>query len=124
MSDPVPRPAVTPEQRHKLETDGYFIVRHALSPGEVEQMTMAVDAPFERHLQVNPKARMEGMQIGNVVEEGDEFLSLLDQPATFALMLDLLGPYIALGLSQLRSRLGYERSVRREFNPFSTGIPT
>ena len=101
MSDPVLRPAVTPEQRHKLETDGYFIVKHALSPGEVEQKTMAVDDAFERHLRVNPKARKEGMQIGNVVEEGDEFVSLLDQPTTFPLVLDLLGPYIALGLSEL-----------------------
>ena len=110
MSDPVPRPAVTPEQRHKLETDGYFIVKHALSPGEVEQMTVAVDAVFEQHLRVNSKARMEGMQIGNVVEEGDEFLYLLDQPTTFPLVLDLLGPYIALGLSELTVKFPRVRS--------------
>ena len=72
---------------------------------------MAVDKLFEPHAQARrdemPAGGMREDRSGalaNVVEKSDELLPLLDHPATFPLVLDLLGPYITLGLSEASNK--------------------
>jgi hypothetical protein len=96
---------VTSEQREQLAQDGYFIVKGALTSSELERMTAGVDAAFERHLKVNPPAQQAGMDIGNLIEEDEAFLYLIDSTRTFPLVLDLLGAYIELGQSESTVRL-------------------
>ena len=103
-------PGLTPEQHRQLESDGYFVVKQALSPAEVERLTVAADAMFDRQSDAETNLRDEqpgqaptedrsGI-LGNVIEKSDELIPLLDHPSTFPLVLDLLGPYIILGLSE------------------------
>jgi ectoine hydroxylase-related dioxygenase (phytanoyl-CoA dioxygenase family) len=95
---------LTPVQREKLSKDGYFVVKHALSSTEVERLTAAVDGLFQGYFE-SEAHEVLGRQdlasiISNVLEGSDELIPLIDHPVTFPLVLDLLGPYITLGLAE------------------------
>ena len=72
-----------------------------LSPEEVENLTTVVDQMYEDHLQqpdVKPDA---GLDRRNVMEDHDIFVDLMDHPATFPIVLELMSPYIHLSMSEV-----------------------
>jgi hypothetical protein len=92
---------LTAEQRHQWQEDGFLIVRGALTPAEVAALTAVVDEMYEANLQkpdVKPGADLDRR---NVMEEHDLFVSLMDHPVTFPLVLELMGPYIQLSMSEV-----------------------
>lgn len=98
-----PRPpvtALTPRQRDSFARDGYVIVPGVLRPAEIETLVAAVDRIYRREnlesTNPDPARRMDFMP---VLEESREFVELIDHPATFPYILDILGPYIQFGLS-------------------------
>ena len=102
-----PAPGLTTGQHDQLDRDGYIVVEQALSSAEVAHLSMAVDKLFARHAgttrtQIPGGGTREDRSgsLANVVEKCDELLALLDHAVTFPLVLDLLGPYITLGLSE------------------------
>jgi hypothetical protein len=92
-------PVLTAEQWHQWREDGFVVLREALSPAEVAALTAVVDAMYTAHLE-QPEAKPE-MDRRNVMEENDLFVTLMDHPVTFPVVLELLGPYIQLGMSEV-----------------------
>jgi hypothetical protein len=89
------------EQKHRWKEDGFLLLPGLLTPNEVRDLTAAVDAMWEAHLR-QPDAKPEaGMDRRNVMEEDDRFVALMDHPATFPLVLELMGPYIQLSMSEV-----------------------
>ena len=117
-----PATELTSEQREQFAADGYFVVKQALSSGEVERLAGVVDELFERHFESRVvRYGEEGSEDrhssrANVIEASNGLIPLLDHPATFPLVLDLLGPYITLGLSEAtKKRPGSETGDRAGF---------
>jgi ectoine hydroxylase-related dioxygenase (phytanoyl-CoA dioxygenase family) len=98
-----PRPELrvaTARERDAFHRDGYLVLPGVLDGAEVDRLTRAVDRIFRREnldsADPDPGRRMDFMP---VLEEGREFVELIDHERTFGYVLDLLGPYIQFGLS-------------------------
>jgi hypothetical protein len=98
-----PRPELrtaTPRQHDAFHRDGYLILPGVLQPAEIDRLTAAVDRIYKREnlegANPDPTRRMDFMP---VLEEGREFVELIDHERTFGFVLDLLGPYLQFGLS-------------------------
>jgi hypothetical protein len=92
---------LTAEQKYQWSEDGFLILKGALTVEEVARLTQVVDQMYEAHLRkpdVKPEA---GMDRRNVMEENPLFVELMDHPATFPLVLELVGPYIQLSMSEV-----------------------
>lgn len=112
-STPTPK-RLTDKQREHLANEGYIVIEQALSATEIERLTYAVDSLFEQHFtEETPKSEKKpgggqledrSRALANAIEKSDELIGLLDHPVTFPLVLDLLGPYINLGLSEITQK--------------------
>ena len=104
---------LTLEQKRKWKKNGYLILRNVLSQQEIKNLTMVVDQMYQEYLQqseVKPNAEFDRR---NVMEENDVFIPLMDHPVTFPIVLELMDPYILLGMSEV---------IVRPPNPESSGI--
>ena len=99
-----PRPELrtaTPRQRDAFHRDGYLVLPGVLerSRGRAARRrpsTGSTGARTSTAPNPDPARRMDFMP---VLEEGPEFVELIDHERTFGFVLDLLGPYIQFGLS-------------------------
>lgn len=92
---------LTDKQKKQWKEDGYLVLKGILSPEEIENLTAVVDQMYEAHLQqpdVKPEA---GLDKRNVMEDHDIFVDLMDHPATFPIVLELMSPYIHLSMSEV-----------------------
>ena len=92
---------LTDKQKKQWKEDGYLVLKGILSPEEIENLTAVVDQMYEDHLQqpdVKPDA---GLDRRNVMEDHDIFVDLMDHPATFPIVLELMSPYIHLSMSEV-----------------------
>lgn len=92
---------LTEEQKHQWKEDGYIILKNVLSSDEIKNLTTAIDQMYEEHQKqpdVKPNA---GLDRRNVMEDNDIFVELIDHPAMFPVVLELMGPYILLGMSEV-----------------------
>ena len=109
---------LTAEQREQWETEGYLIIKGALEPDEVEFFSSEIDRI--RQVPGYEPVRNEDLPIGHYgwlphassLEEtgfmdrrdllpyGKHFVDLIDRPNIFELVVDIMGPYIALSMSQ------------------------
>ncbi|MYE89278.1 phytanoyl-CoA dioxygenase family protein [Candidatus Poribacteria bacterium] len=92
---------LTDKQKQQWKEDGYLVLKGILSSEEVENLTAVVDQMYEDHLQqpdVKPDA---GLDRRNVMEDHDIFVGLMDHPATFPIVLELMSPYIHLSMSEV-----------------------
>ena len=92
---------LTDKQKQQWQEDGYLVMKGILSSEEVENLTAVVDKMYEEHLQqpdVKPDA---GLDRRNVMEDHDIFVGLMDHPATFPIVLELMSPYIHLSMSEV-----------------------
>ncbi len=89
------------EQKRQWKEYGYIVLKGALSPEEVQNLTAVVDEMYQELLQkpdVKPDAVLDRR---NVMEDKDIFVELIDHPVTFPVVLELIGPYIQLSMSEV-----------------------
>ena len=92
---------LTDKQKQQWKEDGYLVLKGILSSEEVENLTAVVDQMYADHLEqpdVKPDA---GLDRRNVMEDHDIFVGLMDHPATFPIVLELMSPYIHLSMSEV-----------------------
>lgn len=109
---------LTVEQREQWETEGYIVVQGALNPDEVEFFSSELDRI--RTVPGYEPIRQENMPIGHygwlphaasldndgfmdrrdLLPYGKHFVDLVDKDNIFDLIVDIMGPYIALSMSQ------------------------
>ena len=108
---------LTDAQRKHLAEEGYFVVEQALSAAEIKRLTRAMDVLFAGQSEGEAKGEKEpgggqredrSSTLANAIEKSDELIVLLDHPVIFPLVLDLLGPYINLGLSETTQKSSSE----------------
>jgi hypothetical protein len=94
---------LTPEQREAFERDGFLVLRGVLSPEEIAHFTGVVDALDADERKTKELDAYATVEIRNAVARpgGDALLPLLDWPATFGLMADILGWNIQLTTSHV-----------------------
>lgn len=82
---------MTAEQRDAFERDGYVVARGALSAGEIEHYSGALDAVYADSARNGRRAADGSLQILSAVKHCPPLAGLLDHPATFTLVWSLLG---------------------------------
>ena len=104
---------LTEEQKYQWNKDGYLVLKGVLSEEDIQKLTTVVDQIDEEH---RKQLRSEGPQDGsdvklyaglnelNIIEHSDIFVELMDHPATFPVVLELLGPFVQLSMSQAMIR--------------------
>lgn len=113
---------LTEEQKYQWKKDGYLVLKGVLSGEEIKQLTAVVDEMDEEHRkqlssegaqnEVDAKS-YTGLNKLNIIEDSDIFIRLMDHPVTFPIILQLLGPFIQLSMSQ---------AMIRPPNPESKGL--
>lgn len=95
-------PAVlTEKQRAAFDRDGFLAVPNALPPEMVAKLTGVVDRLMEEGIRKQGLSDKGLWFMRNCVVADDLFLELLDWPATFPLVMDLLNWNIQLSTSHL-----------------------
>jgi hypothetical protein len=93
---------LTEEQKRQWAIDGYLVLKGVLSRPEIDRLIREVDRLHRKHVLQNKDAdRKKGIDRRNVMEDSDAFVGLIDHPATFGVVLDLIGPYIQLSMSEV-----------------------
>src|SRR5438067_6476408 len=88
---PRPEPAhLTAEQRHQFESDGFLVVPDALPPVWVERVLSVVDRLYSEGLAEQGLSKTHHWEMRNCLPADDLFLELVDWPATFPLVVDLM----------------------------------
>lgn len=104
---------LTEEQKYQWKEEGYLVLKGVLSAEEIKSLAAVIDQIDEEN---RKQLRSEGPQNGsdvkpyaglnklNIVEDNDIFIELMDHPVTFPVVLELLGPFIQLSMSQAMIR--------------------
>ena len=91
--------ALTDAQRLFFEANGYLVIPHALSPRELAAVRTAADAAEAvwRNDPLRPGARNENLQqVQAPIEYDDRLFDLLECPATFPLIREILGSDVSM----------------------------
>lgn len=100
-----PQPThLTADQKAFFEENGYLIVPGALSPREIEHFTTLVDALDRKHRQLQELGPGAFLEVRNAISKEHALLDLLDWPAAFPLVAELMGPSIQLNTSHAMVR--------------------
>ena len=89
------------EQRKQWKTEGYLVLKGVLSPDEVHALLATVDdmdAAFRKGENVTADSLFDKR---NVMEDNDIFVDLMDHPATFPIVRELIGDFIQLSMSEV-----------------------
>ena len=90
------------EQKRQWAIDGYLLLPGVLSAPEVKHYTRAVDRFYRTHLKRNKDPHPSGAMLHrNAMEDSDVFVELIDYPPLFDMVVELLGPYIQLSMSEI-----------------------
>ena len=92
---------LTAEQKREWDKNGYIILRNVFSMVEIKSLIVVVDQMYEEYLRqpnVAPNAEFDRR---NVMEENDIFIELMDHAVTFPIVLEIMGHYILLGMSEV-----------------------
>jgi phytanoyl-CoA dioxygenase PhyH len=99
---PRPEPSrLTPEQRHQFERDGFMVIPDALTLEWVERLLSMVDGLSARGIQEQGLSKTHHWEMRNCLPVDDLLLELVDWPATFPLVVDLMNWNIHLITSHL-----------------------
>jgi ectoine hydroxylase-related dioxygenase (phytanoyl-CoA dioxygenase family) len=89
------------EQREFFEQNGYLVVRNALSEEQIAHYTRIVDELAGADRAARGVGEDASVEIRNAIALSDELLPILDWPATFPLMAEILGWNIQLTTSHV-----------------------
>src|SRR5262245_60484649 len=92
---------LTEEQRRVFEETGFLIVPEALPVELTEELRRRSLGLYETGRKARGLGAHDFWELRNCVLADEAFLPLLDWPATFPLVVDLLGPNIQLSTSHL-----------------------
>ena len=95
--------ALTTEQQSAWSSDGYLVLKGALSPARVRTLKHEIDRLYKKS-QRKPESS-PGMDVRNILPESKAFIDLIDPIATFGIVMDLMGPYIQLSTAQALVRV-------------------
>ncbi len=95
---------LTDEQRAAFERDGFLVVPNALPPDQVERFAAIADRLYDEGIARNGLSAVHHWHLRNCLVADDAFIDLLDWPATFPLVLDLMNWNIHLVTSHLIMR--------------------
>src|SRR5688572_21918891 len=87
-------PPMTREQRDRFECDGFLVVPGALSTGEVERYTAALDEAYERERRAGPAGEVDAtgsLHKMCAVAHCPDLVGLVAHPAVFPLVWSVLG---------------------------------
>jgi ectoine hydroxylase len=102
---PRPSPAhLTADQRSFFEENGYLVVENALSPEEVCHYTALIDDMDRGYRKANGLPQGPFVEIRNAVAKEHALLNLIDHPACFPLVAELMGPSLQLNTSHAMVR--------------------
>ena len=101
MSDPA---VLSPEQRTAFERDGFLVVPGALPPDLTDRLIGVVDDLYATGVAAEGLSKSNHWELRNCLPSHPLFLELLDWPATFPLVVDLLNWNIHLITSHLIMR--------------------
>ena len=92
---------LTQPQKQQWLEQGYLVLKEVLSADEVQKLVATVDemdAAFRQGEDINADTVFDKR---NVMEDNDIFVALMEHPITFPVVLELLGPYIQLSMSEV-----------------------
>lgn len=92
---------LSPQQRADFERDGFLILRDILSLDDVAHFTRVVDRLDREERERQGLALDATVEIRNAIARTPDLLPLLDWPATFPLMAEILGWNIQLTTSHV-----------------------
>ena len=94
---------ITSEQKRQFDEEGYLIMRGALDSETVSSLIEAGDRLVASDRVLNRQRRPGGLYDGfrNCVSMDDAFLPLITNPKVFAIVAQLLSPYLSLLTSHL-----------------------
>lgn len=95
---------LTDEQRAAFERDGFLVVPNALPPAQVERFAAIADRLYDEGVARDGLSAVHHWHLRNCLVADDAFIDLLDWPATFPLVLDLMNWNIHLVTSHLIMR--------------------
>ncbi len=93
------------EQRDFFEANGYLVVPNVLNESEIAYFTRVVDGLAADDRAQQGAAPDSSVEIRNAIARSDELLPLLDWPATFPLMAQIMGWNIQLTTSHVFVRM-------------------
>jgi hypothetical protein len=98
-----PRPPLTTisqGQRDQFTRDGYLLFPGVLPRADIDRLLPEVDRLYEREImqsdKPDPTRRMDKL---GVLHEAQAFIDVIDHPAMFGVLIDIIGPYIQIGLA-------------------------
>ena len=91
---------LTEKLKCQWKEDGYLVLKGILSSEEIKDLVQVVDQMYIEHLKQPDVKPDSGLDRRNVMEENDIFAEMMDHPVTFPIVLELMGPYIGLGMSE------------------------
>ena len=92
---------LTKEQKFDWKKNGYILLRNVLSRKEIENLTTVIDQMYEEYLQQSDVSPNSEFDRRNVMEENDLFIKLMDHTKKFPVVLELMGHYILLSMSEV-----------------------
>jgi hypothetical protein len=98
-----PRPplrTLSQAQYDQFHRDGYLLMPGVLPQADIDRIVPEIDRLWEREVEADPNhdraKRFDGQ---GILHESKTFLELIDHPAMFGVLLDLMGPYLQFSLA-------------------------
>ncbi len=114
QSRPVPA-HLTDAQKLAFEKQGYLVIEGALAPAQVQHFLQIADAMEARARRASASPPEQFLEIRNAIAREHALLELLDWPATFPLVAELMGPAIQLNTSHVMVRPPQPQGTGAEF---------
>ena len=93
--------ALSPAQQRGWASDGYLLLKEVLPKTTIAALIREIDRLHRREIRRNrdPNTR-PGMDRRNILPDSQVFIDLIDHPATFGPVIELMGPYIQLSMAE------------------------
>lgn len=92
---------LTEEQKAQWHINGYLHIPGLLPKDDVKALRTELDKLHRKHVLNNPEIdNARGLDRRNILPDGNAFIDLMDHANVFDLVLDLMGPYIQLSMSE------------------------
>ena len=99
--------AMTPQQRHAFDEDGFIILENLLTTAESNRLSAAADEVVARIQKEKSLPRETHFQVRNALAQHDAFLDLIDHPRILPLVIDAIGWNIQIRTTHLDYRPPY-----------------
>ena len=97
----MPKHKLNRSAREQWAIDGFLIMKGVLSRTQIKRFSSEVDRLHRKYVVRNPDVQnSSGLDRRNILPESPIFHELIDHPATFQTVLDLMGPHIQLSMAE------------------------